>query len=514
MKIKSILSLILILILTLLSAGCGQKNDSGDAPFFKLENDPTLSFYKQSKEIVGRYNSDYTDKFKASNSYGEIMPFMGKYLTYSTTNNGEIKSVTNPLYGICTEDGRVIVDPVYKSVEQVKLADGTQFYIFRVDSKSTTRADSYIIIGHDGSWMTEIQGNITYSGLGSDNRIAFLKTRKYNNGDLKYYYDFYNYEGDHIFTYQPLQNTKQNASSTISAFGNGAAAVNEVYKNDDGTETRKAYYVNRSGYTKFKNLTYAGDFSNGYAVVADNEGKYGVINETGKYIIKPAYKNINYNTELGLFTCHSDENCSVLDTKGQVVKIIHAIGSDVSVVGSQTLIYEKVSHSTNKKEYFYLENDEPFTYSGTGQFPTAYIGNGIYICDYSNVCYFFNEKGDAIYTFENFGGIVSAEGNYIVVKNKRNDKLVFIDFNNKTVLSNIEYAYCDGLYNKGLFVVEKNGKYSIYDAVANSFKITDCDYAEIIKSFKKDYFSVVKSGFVELYDDSFNLLLRTAGTEV
>ncbi len=510
MKIKSIICLTVALI-SLTVTSCGTKPEQQPASqFFKLTANPTVSFTKQSKEIVGRYNAQYTDKFTPSDSYGEIMPFMGQYLTYTgTTNDGSEKTIVSALYGICTEDGKIIVDPVYKSVKQVKLKNGNCFYIFRVDSKSTTKTDSHIIISHDGTWMSEISGNYEFSELSNEEMIVLLRTVKYKNGDIKYVYEYYDYEGKKSFSYSPLQNDSTTASSTISEFKNGAAAVNETYTDPAGNVTTKGYYVNKKGYSKFGTYTFAGEFSGGYAVVANQEGLYGVIDEKGSYFIKPTYKSITYNAELGYFACINEENCTIMDKSKNTVKVINTVDSVVNIVGAERLMYKKYSKATDKTEYFYLDSNEPFVFTGTGQFPSEHIGNGIYSCSYSNVCYFFNEDGQSILICEDFGGIASSKGNYIVIQNKRKDKLYFIDFKTKTTLSSIEYAYCEGLGDKGLFVVEKDGLYSIYDATTGTFKVENCDLVEIMHSYNKDFFSVKKDGYIELYDDSFNVVFRT-----
>ena len=151
----------------------------------------------------------------------------------------------------------------------------------------------------------------------------------------------------------------------------------------------------------------------------------------------------------------------------------------------------------------FLENEEPFIYSGTGQFPTEYLGNGLYLCDYSNIGYIFNENGESVVTCENFGGIVSFDSDYIVAHTKHKDKLIFIDVLAKKILNTVEAGFVDKVPNEGIYLLKSNNKFSIYNAVTGETVISDCDYAEILTSKNQCFIATVKDGFIDHYFTDF-----------
>lgn len=512
MKLKRFLYTATAILLAISLTACGNGDDSDEgAAFFKLENSPAALFTKPDDEIVGRYNEEYTVNFTPSADYGEIMPFIGKYLTYTlTTKEGE-QTVTSPVYGLCTEDGRVIVDPIYLGAERYELDDGTCFYQLYIDSGIKGRNGRRIAVAHNGSWMIDLGQDTVFSGLSGDGMMAFERTKAVTKEKTNYFYDLYDYNGNKAFTYEPVQNNNDKASSTISTFADGLAAINQTQSSGDGAaDVTSAYYIDKAGKMVIGDLSFAGDFAGGFAVVADKDGLYGVMNTKGEYLIKPAFMSIDYNVELGLFACEGDGMYQIYNTNNESIKTIFCKNSDVRVFGADKLIFEKTSRTTNKSEFFFLESEEPFIYSGTGQFPTEYIGSGLYLCDYSGVGYFFNENGESIVTCENFGGIVANDGSYIVAHTKRKDKLIFIDILAKKILQTVEADYSDGIADKGIFAVKSGEKYAVYNAVSGQYAQSDCEYAEILRSSQKQFISIVKDGSITLYDDAFNIIMKSA----
>lgn len=58
------------------------------------------------------------------------------------------------------------------------------------------------------------------------------------------------------------------------------------------------------------NATYesAEDFKDGYAIVKLEDGKYGVIDKVGKYIIQPEYTSIKRTQNKGIFRVYTSLN--------------------------------------------------------------------------------------------------------------------------------------------------------------------------------------------------------------
>lgn len=497
-----------IMSLSLTACGTGSEKASDIPAFFMLENSPEVIFEKPMSEIIGRYNEEYTASFSPSAEYGEIIPFVGKYLTYTLSTKDGDKMMTSPLYGLCTDDGRVIVDPVYSKASRYELDNGSCFYELYIDSGIKGRKGRRIAVAHDGSWMLDLGLTTSYKGISGDGLIAFERTRTVTKEKLYYYYDFYDYNGNKAFTYEPVQNKNERASSTVAAFADGLAAVNQtVYSADGSVEYTEAYYIDKTGKMVIGSLSVAGTFNKGLAVVADANGLCGVINTSGEYVIQPTFLNIDYNAELGIFSCDGDGVYQIYNTSNELLKTIFCKNSSVRVFGDEKLIFEKKSRITDKSEFFYLDTEEPFTYPGTGQFPTEYIGSGIYLCNYSGVGYFFDENGASIVTCENFGGIIANSGSYIVAHSKSKDKLVFIDILAKRILNTVEAEYSDGIADKGIFLIKSNNTYSVYNAVSGQTLITDCTYSEITRSSGKALIVTVKDGRITAYDEAFNTVM-------
>ena len=506
LQLKGITAIFSAAIITLNLSACGSSTKDDEVLFLEFSSTPSSLYQNEYPDDLHRLNQELTTEFPVdSTNYGDVIPFIGKYLTYKLTDKDGEHTITAPLYGFCyDQDGLVIIDPVYNNVEKITLDDGNHFYLLYVDSGVKNRSEKYIAVASDGSWKIDLGKDSIYSGISGDGTIAFERTRVISKTKTNYYYDFYDFSGKKLFTFEPQQNKSDKETSQISNFSDGFAAVNES-RTAGKTTTYTAYYIDKKGEKKYKdkNFTFAGDFQKGYAIVADKDNLYGVIDTKGEYLLKPSFKNINYNADLGLFACEGDDVYTIYNTKKEVVKTIFCKNSDLSVLGKDKKIIEKTSRVTNKSEFLFLENEEPFIYSGTGQFPTEYLGNGLYLCDYSNIGYIFNENGESVVTCENFGGIVSFDSDYIVAHTKHKDKLIFIDVLAKKILNTVEAGFVDKVPNEGIYLLKSNNKFSIYNAVTGETVISDCDYAEILTSKNQCFIATVKDGFIDHYFTDF-----------
>lgn len=507
LKFKNIISLISVITLVLNLSACGGSSEKDEPGFLKFENTPSVLFIDDDGHIANRYNENRTTEFNPSPDYGGIMPFIGKYLTYKLTDKDGEHTVTAPLYGLCTDDGKIIVDPIYNSAEKITLDDGNSFYQLYIDSGVKNRSGKHWAVAYDGSWKIDLGKDSIYSGISGDGTLAFERTRVISKNKTNHYYDFYDLNGKKLFTFEPLQNKSDKNTSLISNFSDGFAAVNET-KVDGKTTTNAGYYINKKGEKRFSGFTFAGDFHKGYAIVADKDGLYGVINTKGEYLFEPSFKTINYNPDLGLFACEGDDKYTIYNTKKEAIKTIFAKNSDLKIVGYENKIIEKTSRVTNKSEYLHLETEKPFVFEGTGQFPTEYLGDGLYLCNYSGIGYIFNENGESIVTCEKFGGMVSFNSDYAVAQTKNKDKLIFIDILAKKILNTVEASYINEVEGKGIYLIKSNGKVSIYNAAINKTFLSNCDYAEIITSNKQCFIAVVNNGNIIHYDTKFGVILK------
>ncbi len=111
-----------------------------------------------------RFYEDYVDAFIPSDSYGEVYPFVGDVLDFGAYGGNGF------LYGLCTADGGIVCDPVYRYYATVTLGDH-RFYIM-VDSDivpdpetpyNGLGKENYVLIRNDGRFCRVLDGKPTVS---------------------------------------------------------------------------------------------------------------------------------------------------------------------------------------------------------------------------------------------------------------------------------------------------------------------------------------------------------------
>ncbi len=111
-----------------------------------------------------RFYEDYVDAFIPSDSYGEVYPFVGDVLDFGAYGGNGF------LYGLCTADGGIVCDPVYRYYTTVTLGDH-RFYIM-IDSDivpdpetpyNGLGKENYVLIRNDGRFCRVLDGKPTVS---------------------------------------------------------------------------------------------------------------------------------------------------------------------------------------------------------------------------------------------------------------------------------------------------------------------------------------------------------------
>ena len=297
MRFKSFVSVLSITAIVLNLSACGSASKENKTLFLEFDSTPSVLYKDDDVEFLHRYNQELTtDLIVDSQIQGDIIPFVGKYLTYKLTDKDGEHSITSPVYGFCYDnEGHVIVDPYFNNVEKITLGDGNYFYQLYIDSGVKNKSGKHLAVASNGSWKIDLGKDSIYSGISGDGTIAFKRTRVISKTKTNYYYDFYDYSGKKLFTFEPLQNKSDKDSSLISNFSDGFAAINET-KVDGKNTAKSGYYIDKKGEKKFSGFTFAGDFHKGYAIVADKDGLYGVIDTKGEYLFEPTFKTINLST--------------------------------------------------------------------------------------------------------------------------------------------------------------------------------------------------------------------------
>ena len=506
--------IILSIVTLMLSAGCGQSADDTPATFFQLKEDPVITVEK-TDTVYKRLTADYQGALVPADNYGPLQTFIGGYYEYKSTAEGSTATVKNPVYGLCTADGTVVVDAVYDAYKLHPTDEGSYVYelIIGADGSDPYKGERYIA-ALDGSWMFKIPEKSAFYSAGGD-RVILERTR--TSKKIKYiYHDFYDHKGKRKFTFDKTLAEDQNISYTIGAFSEGLAPVNIwIREKKDGkmVDTFKAYYIDNNGKKVQEGLTECESFKNGYAVVRNDKGLFGVLTPKGEWFLEPNYRAINYNSDMGLFASASEGYFEIFDKEKKVVKKVFTERGTVEVVTSERLIYLKVNPDTERIEYFYADTDEPFSCKETGQFPDS--GNsvgGLFVCVYSGTGTIFGEDGEAVASIGDFGELVDRFGNTAVVVNENDRKVCFVSVSTKQRTEWMKHRYTRECLDGRYLVLENSSDktYGLYDLLTNSFVFEKCDCIGLSTVNGNQLLSVVDGVNITVYNKELKAVLNAA----
>mgnify|MGYP003260535114 FL=1 len=109
------------LALMLLLSGCQAGSAAAPAP--GQDAGPEVAVHWDVLESgpvtrAERFYEEYTDHLIASDSYGELVPYIG-----GEEYRDPLYGVFSPIYGLATHDGTIVTDPVYLDVSRVSMYD-------------------------------------------------------------------------------------------------------------------------------------------------------------------------------------------------------------------------------------------------------------------------------------------------------------------------------------------------------------------------------------------------------
>ncbi|MBO5913482.1 MAG: WG repeat-containing protein [Clostridia bacterium] len=519
MRLSKYISFVMCIIMLTSFIGCAEtlENEPKEATMFGLKENVVAPEPQVQGVIQQRFNKEYTDTLKASSKYGELIPFIGGYVTYSGIVKEKEKTVSVPLYGLCTLKGEVVVDAVYDVVKQHPKDEGGFVYeLVKGSDGSDPLKGTRQIAASDGSWIINVPKNSVFYRAGGE-RIIFERTKKVKKV-VYTYHDFYDYKGKKKFTFDTALAENMDATYTIGKFSEGLAPVNitvKEKKDDEVTETKTAYYIDKDGKKIIEKLTSCEEFRKGYAVAVNEEGLYGVITPKGEWFLEAKYRIVNYNSTKELFACADVGFFLILDKEKKQVKKIFTERGDVEVLNSDRLVYKKTNPDTGRTEYFYADNDEPFTCIETGQFPDGdSTVEGLYTCVYSGTGTVFNIDGENIVSIGDYGELCDRFGNTAIVSNANGKKICFISVSTKKRTEWIRYRYLGQSVDDRYIVMQNsdNGLYSLYDLMTNTFVYENCEYIEVFKVGDSTMMSVVVNSVASVYNGKLEILMSSAAT--
>ncbi len=144
--------LVAVVLILLLLSSCSSIG-------FSVDEIRDLEPYTDKTEKYYRFYADYTDAFIPSDDYGAVYPFIGQTYQFGSYFG------TTCFFGLCTADGRIVCDPVYRYYDSLRLGEHL-FYIMIIpgvapdlDSPHAHRGqDRFLLIRSDGRYCRTLDG--------------------------------------------------------------------------------------------------------------------------------------------------------------------------------------------------------------------------------------------------------------------------------------------------------------------------------------------------------------------
>ncbi len=271
------------------------------------------------------------DSIKIDFIYDEIRYFFNDSAKKKWANIPYYKVRSKNKWGVIDSIGTVIIDTKFSEIEYSYNDD--IFFITKIKEKE-------IIYGYiDTTGSVKIKHNFYEAGEFKEGK-ASIKIAKNK-------YSFINKSGEQInkTTFRRVYDFRDNAAavmvrnkwgfidttgkiiikprfSKVGSFGDGLAPVFVRKKRFFGLikSITKSDFIDKSGNivieTRFKNCT---NFSNGFSIVRKRR-RYGIIDTTGEYLVRPKYKNIKFDEETKYFIIKGNRRrFAIMDKNGDFI---------------------------------------------------------------------------------------------------------------------------------------------------------------------------------------------------
>lgn len=307
MRLNKFKCIVSVLMMFFLAFGCSNKyeklseNDSVDE---KLSFQEIGSY--SSNEKYDRLYDSYTNVVKPSDSYGKLVPYLGDVIKFdysSAAENYEDEETfelyarlesdgdvfTLQTFGLCTEEGKVVTDPVYSKI----LYNDSYYLCTRLvtaDDKQIYAVTDYV--SEDGSIVVNSQDEKPIYSLETTRIATFY-------GAGVYSYDlmtFYNSQG------RIIENPK---GSDIDRNG-----LRYEVTSDETADSYSVYLTDDSGKRVSDDYDYF-ILTDGGNYIAYRDEVCGVLNSSGKIIVPCECTQILY--ENGFIACKMEKQILIYD---------------------------------------------------------------------------------------------------------------------------------------------------------------------------------------------------------
>ncbi len=255
-----------------------------------------------------RLQSEPINELRASDSYGKIYPFAGK-TNYVSYMDGYV-SQNGYYYGMVTQDGCIVADPVYSNVSRLTLP----YWVLEKREKSSD--DDYdterlcAIASFDGSVVTDFIYETVYD---DENRILAICDYDQSRFELL------DENLDVILSSEELwQSEKLAPYSIMYSEGVLLLGYNLGRMSEYGYEEADYYYADETGKIFAGPFLSAHSFDGGVALVQIDEENYTFIDLQGKPMERSfRYARPFYGSDVTVV--ETDETIEVIDCSGKTI---------------------------------------------------------------------------------------------------------------------------------------------------------------------------------------------------
>ena len=531
---KRILSVIIVLLLLL--SGCVQQKPPETVFWLdKVEDVGTF----EGLEKFERYYDGYTDELIPSDKYGELIPFVGKILTAS----GDWP-MTSQRYGLCTTDGKIVVDPVFENCSLMQAGDVSYYdltYAKTIQEIETAQeSEDYDMIGFprsvlirtDGSFCMELDEVTWAKAYTLENGEGRITVFKYSSGiyDGGLNFKVYDEEMELLYTLENLYDHPD--------FSDELVAV--MHACEDYTAPSEMYYIDKDGNkvidgSKFSQIK---SFSNGLAEVQNKEnGLFGYIDTSGEYVIRPQFKWTYPFGKLGYANVRTNKGSFVIDAHGnrplgdriyeggylledgRVYNAGSQVNNLIDVISGDYLKCPICGKNSNesKMDMDFLSEDEGIIYiyihtncdGKTGVFTSD--GTIKEHVDYTNISVNI--------------GIEGLDERYMFLRDTSNDMgCIMYDREKKEIVYTFENMYYNAALSGGNYVIKyypdpenvsMEGQIPAYRIYVPGEGLDDEIYSffNITKTADGEYYSVITDDYSAVLDEEFNTVIKLSVTD-
>lgn len=241
---------------------------------------------------------------------------------------------------------------------------------------------------------------------------------------------------------------------------------------DTTSRQRRVGFVDKFGNQVIEpspDIVFARPFRDGVAIVGSPDGKFGLINPKGKWVLKPTYDSIfefNHGVAIAMNKHGDDFDHALIDTTGREVIAMQTASIKEFMLGDVMKFKVDRYDSHENKMYSGLYNQDGTVLIPMDNHRIDYneVSDLIKLCHQVNGCVFLDKKLNKLteVTYDNDSPAYSAVGDDLIVV-KKNDKFGFIEISNpsREVIVPM-YDFADR-FSHGVAVVKSGKRYFLID---------------------------------------------------